>query len=65
MDNFATDDYETARSDSKAPKRNRESILNRSLIGNALKTPRLSESPLRLMQMLDDRFDKLNASKRI
>ncbi|XP_059221873.1 uncharacterized protein LOC131996316 [Stomoxys calcitrans] len=46
--------------DSKAVKRNRDSVLHRTLVGNITKTPRLSDSPLRLMQILDDRFEKLS-----
>lgn len=45
--------------DARAPKRNRDSIFQRSLVGNISKTPRLSDSPLRMIQLLDDRFEKL------
>lgn len=46
--------------DSRAPKRDRESFINRSSIGNLSKTPRLSDSPFRMVQMLDERFTKLS-----
>lgn len=53
------DEYENILSDNKGSKRTRENYLQRSLIGNLSKTPRLSDSPLRMMQLLDDRFSKL------